>query len=224
MTLDARADARFSGSICRLRGAGYKTYKKSPYSINQMYNRHWFRHIIVAFSPSGILPLPLPFWLGFPEGILRTCYHMGMVRQFLYANCAPKWNSVEKISSDLQSVFDRSGLGNVEEAEYLTEELTIKWWVKSMIEYVSWYSRMSVDLWQPVEVLLDPPAACFTPERKDQLSKYNKYGLLFRCYDLVRERSPPLPLPEKLPEDERVIVSIDLSFGTCNSVLPSHSF
>lgn len=65
-----------------------------------------------------------------------------------------------------------------------------------MIEYVSWYSRMSVDLWQPVEVLLDPPAACFTPERKDQLSKYNKYGLLFRCYDLVRERSPPLPLPE----------------------------
>ena len=101
----------------------------------------------------------------------------------------------------------------------LTEELTIKWWVKSMIEYVSWYSRMSVDLWQPVEVLLDPPAACFTPERKDQLSKYNKYGLLFRCYDLVRERSPPLPLPEKLLEDERVIVYIDL--GTCNSVLSS---
>ena len=28
----------------------------------------------------------------------------------------------------------------------------------------------------PLEQLLDPPAICLCPNRKDQLSKFNKYG------------------------------------------------
>ena len=38
--------------------------------------RHWYRHILVAFSPGGILPLPFPVWLGFPDWILIICYHI----------------------------------------------------------------------------------------------------------------------------------------------------
>lgn len=48
---------------------------------------------------------------------------------------------------------------------------------------------ISLDLW-----ILDPPAVCLRPDRKDQLSKFNKYGLMFRCYDLIRQRRCPLPL------------------------------
>lgn len=57
-----------------------------------------------------------------------------------------------------------------------------------------WYWTALSDYSIPVERFLDPPAVCFRPDRKDQLSKFHKYGLMFRCYDLVRTRSAPKPL------------------------------
>ena len=46
----------------RLRGAGYRGYSSKPTDINPK----GFRHIFVAYSPSGICPLPIQVWLGFP--------------------------------------------------------------------------------------------------------------------------------------------------------------
>lgn len=39
----------------------------------------------MAFSPGGIIPLPFPIWLGFPDGLVVNCYHLGMVRYFLWS-------------------------------------------------------------------------------------------------------------------------------------------
>lgn len=44
----------------RLRGAGYRRYSSLPHHVNPNFHRHWFRHILVAFSPGGMLPLPFP--------------------------------------------------------------------------------------------------------------------------------------------------------------------
>ena len=43
----------------------------------------------MAFSPGGIIPLPFPIWLGFPDGLVVNCYHLGMVRYFLLESCRP---------------------------------------------------------------------------------------------------------------------------------------
>lgn len=46
----------------RLRGAGYRRYSMSASHKNPSYNRHWFRHILVALSPpfsnNGVITLP----------------------------------------------------------------------------------------------------------------------------------------------------------------------
>lgn len=50
----------------RLRGAGYRRYSYRPENFSPYYSRHWFRHVLVALSPSGIRPMPFEFWLGYP--------------------------------------------------------------------------------------------------------------------------------------------------------------
>lgn len=112
-----------------------------------------------------------------------------MVRWMLVESCRPNWGYVERLMDDLSRRLD-------DDALLLTEQLELRWWVHSLVKYCKWYYEASVDYTRPIEVFLAPPAACFHPERKDQLMKFNKYGLIFRCYDLIRQRSAPLPLPE----------------------------
>ena len=54
----------------RLRGAGYRGYSSLPHYVNPNFRRHWFRHILVAFSPGGMLPLPFQLWLGVSKDLL----------------------------------------------------------------------------------------------------------------------------------------------------------
>lgn len=56
----------------------FRRYSAKPEHVSPHYNRHRYRHILVAFSPGGILPLPFQVWLGFPDEILETCLNMGM--------------------------------------------------------------------------------------------------------------------------------------------------
>lgn len=72
---------------------------------------------------------------------------------------------------------------------FLADKLQLKHWVLSCCEYVKGYYDMSVDYSVPLKTLLDLPAVCFRPDRKDLLSKFNKYGLMFRCYDAIRTTS-----------------------------------
>nr|YP_009045808.1 orf134 [Batis maritima]AIC83411.1 orf134 [Batis maritima] len=52
----------------RLRGAGFRRYSAKAGHFNNNHNRHWYRHLIVAYSPGGKLPLPFYIWFGFTEG------------------------------------------------------------------------------------------------------------------------------------------------------------
>lgn len=133
------------------------------------------------------MPLPLPFRLGFPDELVITCYHLGMIRQFLLEACAPEERYLQRVVVDLSDKLS-------EDAGFLTEKLMLRYWVLSCCEYYCWYAKASVDITIPLEQFLDPPAVCFRPERKDPNSKLNRVGLLFRCYDLVRSRPAPLPL------------------------------
>lgn len=39
----------------RVREAGFRRYSAKPEHVSPHYNRHRYRHILVAFSPGGIL-------------------------------------------------------------------------------------------------------------------------------------------------------------------------
>ena len=173
----------------RLRGAGFRRYSSSPNHFHPNYNRHWFRHVIVAFSPSGICPLPFLRWLGFPEGFIPSPYQVGKVRWFLIESCEPDWSFSEKLMKSLE--------GNVsEDTQFLIERKMVAHWMESMLAYYKWYLNALSDYSISCDVLLDPPAFVFRPARKEQLNKFHKYGRMFRAYDLVRQEPVPLPLGE----------------------------
>lgn len=110
----------------RLRGAGYRRYSSRPEHINPNYNRHWFRHVLVAYSPGDITPLPFRLWLGFPSGFLVTLYQLEMVRQMLLESCSPDWDFMQRLASDLNKKLD-------EDAVLLTEKLELRYWVRSTV-------------------------------------------------------------------------------------------
>ncbi|GAB2303042.1 hypothetical protein Dimus_037033 [Dionaea muscipula] len=61
----------------RLRGASFRVYSRR--GVPPMSNRRWRRHYLMHY-PSGIYPLPVEFWLTFPERGVLTCYEFGMLR------------------------------------------------------------------------------------------------------------------------------------------------
>jgi hypothetical protein len=72
----------------RLRGASFRVYSRRGVTLNQK-NQRWRRHYLMH-SPSGIYPLPVEFWLTFPERGVLTCYEFGMLRSLLLDKVAPK--------------------------------------------------------------------------------------------------------------------------------------
>ncbi|RWR97758.1 hypothetical protein CKAN_02721200 [Cinnamomum micranthum f. kanehirae] len=114
----------------RLRGAGYRRYSSQPHHFNPHYNRHWFRHVLVCFSPHGIVPLPFKVWLGYPEGFLPSPSQVGMIREYLLKSCAPDWSYAQKIANDLDALDDDTGL--------LVESSMMVSWVKAMCKYIDW--------------------------------------------------------------------------------------
>lgn len=51
-------------------------------------SRRWLHHLLVMLSPSGVYPLPLVLWLGYPDRIV-DCYTLGVVRCFLLSKLKP---------------------------------------------------------------------------------------------------------------------------------------
>ena len=141
----------------------------------------------MAFPPGGIIPLPFPIWLGFPDGLVVNCYHLGMVRYFLLESCRPDDKYLLSVRDDLERKL-------TEEGDFYVERVMLRYWVESLVRYVRWCEEACGDFTLPLEQLLDPPAVCLRPDRKDLLSKFHKYGLMLRCYDLIRQRRCPLPL------------------------------
>lgn len=155
----------FLQTSLRLRSAGFRRYTATAQSINPNFNRHWYRHILVAYSPGGRLPLPFQLWLGLPEGFLVSPYQLGMVRWMLLESCCPDWSYIELFADDLDRRIS-------EDARVLTEKWALSLWVKSCCEYLKWYTEAKVNYDVDIEALLDPPAVVFRPDKKDQLQKF----------------------------------------------------
>lgn len=76
----------------RLRGGSYKVYSRQGLPTS----KRWKRHYLLMFSPTGRLPLPLKFWLAFPNLGVLTAEQYGMVRAFIMERVRPSnFNEVE---------------------------------------------------------------------------------------------------------------------------------
>ena len=74
----------------------------------------------MAFSPGGIIPLPFPIWLGFPDGLVVNCYHLGMVRYFLLESCRPD----DKYFLSVRDDFERK---LTEEGDFYVEKVMLRY-------------------------------------------------------------------------------------------------
>lgn len=99
---------------------------------------------------------------------------MGMVRQFIIERVQPKDFNEDEIDSirtfycdDEDNMFER----------FLSS------WVQMHLNYLSWYARVLLDYSVPLEELLSPPVVPAARSSRNVLIQ--RYGLLFRCYDLV---------------------------------------
>lgn len=171
----------------RMRGAGYRRDSSPPEHINPNYNRHRFRHILVAYSPGGIIPLPFEIWVGFSEYKDVSPYQMGMVRFMLWESCAEDWAYLEQVANSLLNQYG-------DDVTMLAEALMLKYWLQSCLSYSQWHIRASYSYSITARDLLDPPAVVFRPDPTLPLSKSLKYGRMFRCYDLIRSKRAPPPL------------------------------
>lgn len=97
--------------------------------------RRWLRHLLLAHSPSGIRPVPLHLWFTLPEGGAVDPYRMGAVRAFVLRQIAPR-DFNEKEIDGLRLAY----CGDDELFEALFQE-----WMKSHLDYLAWYARMSMD-------------------------------------------------------------------------------
>lgn len=85
----------------RLRGESYKVYSRQGFPTS----KRWKRHYLLMFSPTGILPLSLKFWLAFPDLGVLTAEQYGMVRAFIMERVRPSnFNEVEIIGFVLSMV------------------------------------------------------------------------------------------------------------------------
>lgn len=137
-------------------------------------------HQLIAYSPSGIRPLPFMVLLGWPEGLNLTCYLEGMVRGLLLDRLQPYSHFKKKLRSDGFDVYEYSSA--------LVEYFLLKHWLASIVDYCEWYYSMAQNPSIPFDVILDPPACCLRPNRKNKANReieIHKYGLLFRYNNLV---------------------------------------
>ncbi|KAL5830464.1 hypothetical protein ACOSQ3_019932 [Xanthoceras sorbifolium] len=120
------------------------------------FNRHWFRHFYCSLLPSWYTTITVRDLAWFSRRLLPTPY------QIIRA-CAPEWSYVKRIAKDFESRI-------TEDCASLTENWMFGHWVYSCVSYVKWYRVVQADYSLPLSTFLDPPAVCFRPDRKDQLS------------------------------------------------------
>lgn len=167
-------------------------YSAKPEHVSPHYNRHWYRHILVAFSPGGILPLPFQVWLWFPDEILITCYHIGMVPDMLLSSCSPDWGHAERFATDLARFEAQWGHRLVDRKSFSRVKASLFGLLRVVVQGESWQSPLRV-----FSRNASGRAFCFRPGRKDQLEKFQKYGLMFWCYDLARQKVSPKGVPRR---------------------------
>lgn len=119
-------------------------YSAKPEHASPHYNRHWYRHILVAFSPGGILPLPFQVWLWFPDEILITCYHIGMVPDMLLSSCSPDWGHAERFATDLARFEAQWGHRLVDRKSFSRVKASLFGLLRVVVQGESWQSPLRV--------------------------------------------------------------------------------
>lgn len=184
MTLGCSFNASF-----RLKGAGYRVLarvdRSKPSAVFGRLSRRWKRHWLSLHLPSGVRPLPLTLWLAFPEKGGLTCYQLGMVRWFLINAARPK--DIDESSILMVSKF---WSGHEE-----TFERFLVSFMQSHLRYLKWYCDMLLDYEQSLESLLKAPVSpCRIERAKEDSCESEGYGIIYKCWDLIRREVAPLPL------------------------------
>lgn len=95
-----------------------------------------------------------------------------------------------------------------DDERFLAETTSLREWLLSIIRFHVWHLKVEISTEWDWESLLNPPQCNPDPTRKHQLKQYQKYGLLFQCYDLVRMTTPPLPLPSGIGDREKTVLNV----------------
>ena len=108
-----------------------------------MSNRRWRRHYLLMHSPSGIYPLPVEFWLTFPERGVLTCYEFGMLRSLILEKVAPK-QFHDKEMEGLRTFYP----GDM--GEDMLERMVFKPWLELWLKHLEWYIKAVSESPSPV--------------------------------------------------------------------------
>jgi len=89
------------------------------------------------FSLTGILPLPLKFWLAFPDLGVLTAEQYGMVRAFIMERVRPSnFNEVE---------IDRIRTFYGDDADCMFQRFLKERWMEYHLRYLHWYATAWLD-------------------------------------------------------------------------------
>lgn len=121
---------------------------------------------------------------------MLSCYERGRVRQFLLEAVKPK--DIDEESISILGFFWQGH-------EEMKERLLVSF-VRSHLRYLKWYYLAVLDFEQPLEYLLRPPVSPRRIERISEEKELDRYGFIFRAWDLIRSEGMVIPLP--LPKGE----------------------
>jgi hypothetical protein len=174
----------------RLKGAGYRVLarvdRSQPEKVFDRLSRRWKRHWLSTHSSCGVRPLPFKLWLAFPEKGGLTCYEIGMVRELLLRTTKPR--DIDENSISLVREFWH---GHED-----TFERFLSSFVDSYLKSLKRYYRHLLDPYQPIEDLLNVPESPCRLERMAEDRTFCRYGIIYKCWDLLRSKRSPLPLSE----------------------------
>ncbi|DAB41747.1 RNA-dependent RNA polymerase [Dahlia pinnata mitovirus 1] len=195
MAYSAIAASTFSALGCdfhnsfRLKGAGYRVLarldRSKPNQVFDRLSKRWRRHWLSTYGPSGLRPLPLKLWLAFPEKGCLTCYEYGFVRAYIVKQMKPR--PLDENSVDLVRMF-----WNGHESTF---EHFLSSFVAAHARSLEWYYEALLDSEKSIEDLLrSNPNAPTKLERTSDEKSFDRFGLIFKCWDLLRSKCIPMPL------------------------------
>nr|UJQ92483.1 MAG: putative RNA-dependent RNA polymerase [Mitoviridae sp.] len=184
--------ARFT-TLLRVGGMGYKVLGKYLHTPSRQ-----VRRLKVMFSfPHSDFPLDL--WLG--GGLPLSPYSKGEIVLKLLHQFRPK-----------ELVIAPEELYPSEGVEEMSERTVLRGWMTKWLEYIGWYSMITMRPESPLEDYFDRPIVEVSYKAKMDRSEYERYlhfGVIWSLYSLVCQRSPSWYVPSLVDRfDHKEITSM----------------
>lgn len=156
--------------LLRLSGAGYRVRARQ----NSLLARKWERlRAIQSKLTTQTNELPITFWLG--RGLPLNPYVRGKIVHLLRDEYKPK-----------EIRLPPNGLMFEGEIE-ICERTVLYGWMKQWLKWVHWYYSVACSPDVTIEELLDAPVCATKWYRTLQDENRRKFGIVWKCYDLVVE-------------------------------------